>query len=105
MGGKAGASGRRPVAAPKKHVVSGRLNEREYVIFCEMRQDEAALLRAKGIDLTESDFLRSLIFEGAERRGKTMIAERPPASSPSPSNGASPAARPKKSAAKGRARP
>jgi hypothetical protein len=72
--------GRKPSLSPKKHVISGRLTDTEYAVFCEMRQEEAAALRSKGIDLTESDFLRALVFEAAERRRKTM---EPPIAAPS----------------------
>lgn len=70
----------------KKHHVGSRLGDADYGVFCELRAAEAGPLLARGIDCTESDFLRILIYEGAEKRGRAMGAGliASPASPPPP---------------------
>lgn len=88
MSGKKGASGRKASAASKKHQVAARLSDADYESFSALRATEAGPLLARGIDCTESDFLRILIYEGAEKRGRAMGAGlASPASSPMPARG------------------
>lgn len=69
----------------KKHHVGSRLGDADYGVFCELRAAEAGRLLARGIDCTESEFLRILIYEGAEKRGRAMGAgPASPASPPAP---------------------
>jgi hypothetical protein len=74
MAGKAGKSGRRPGLNPMRHPLRTRIDSTLYKVFQEMFEEQVALL-PRGKKCTEAEFLRMLILEGAERRGKLLPVE------------------------------